>query len=50
MATCSLGNQSSQNCIDKADFEIDVSLEKDLVGLCNMDDMICWDQVFTEEV
>ena len=44
MATCSLiANQSSEKCIDKTDCEAGVGLEKDFVGLSNMD------QVFTKE-
>ncbi|GLJ29746.1 hypothetical protein SUGI_0587100 [Cryptomeria japonica] len=47
MATCSLGEQSSEKCIDKDDFE--VGFEKDFLGLSSVDDMISWDQVFAEE-
>ncbi|XP_057854276.1 uncharacterized protein LOC131064215 isoform X1 [Cryptomeria japonica] len=44
MGTCSLGNQSSEKCIDKADFEVVVGFAKDFVGLSGLDDMISWDQ------
>ncbi|KAH9329482.1 hypothetical protein KI387_001590 [Taxus chinensis] len=49
MPTFSPINQSSKNCTQNSEFEIDVSCEEDDMGMSEVDDMLCWDEVFTKE-
>ncbi|GLJ29750.1 hypothetical protein SUGI_0587140 [Cryptomeria japonica] len=49
MDTRSIGNQSSENCIEKVDFEVGMGLELDHVGVNNVNEMLCWDLVIAEE-
>ncbi|XP_057854274.2 heat stress transcription factor A-2 [Cryptomeria japonica] len=46
MVTCSLTDQHSGACIDKSG--IDINVAEDL-GVCNVEDILCWDEDFSDE-